>query len=66
MGIPEYWRFDETGRYNRNRLAGDRLVNQKYEPIPIEEIESGILRGYSGMLNLFIRWEHGQLVLSHV
>ena len=62
LGIPEYWRFDETGRYNRTRLAGDRLVNQKYEPIPIEEIESGILRGYSGMLNLFIRWEHGQLV----
>ena len=27
LGIPEYWRFDETGRYHRTRLAGDRLVN---------------------------------------
>ena len=22
LGIPEYWRFDETGRYHRTRLAG--------------------------------------------
>ena len=26
MGIPEYWRFDETGDHHGTRLAGDRLV----------------------------------------
>ena len=31
LRIPEYWRFDETGRYHRTRLAGDRLVGR---PVP--------------------------------
>ena len=26
LGIPEYWRFDETGEFHGTRLAGDRLV----------------------------------------
>ena len=26
LGIPEYWRFDETGASHGTRLAGDRLV----------------------------------------
>ena len=61
LGIPEYWRFDETGRYHRTRLAGDRLVNGVYQPIPITEIESGVLQGYSEVLNLCLSWENGQL-----
>ena len=55
--VPEYWRFDETGRYHGARLAGDRLVNGAYVPIPIEELPGGILQGYSAALNLYIRWE---------
>ena len=35
LGIPEYWRFDETGNYHGVRLAGDRLVNGQYQPIDI-------------------------------
>ena len=42
-------------------LAGDRLVDNQYEPIPIETVEEGVLQGYSTTLNLFIRWEHGEL-----
>ena len=61
LGIPEYWRFDETGRYHRARLAGDRLVDGMYVPIPIEGLEEGVLQGYSAALNLNLRWEHGQL-----
>ena len=61
LGIPEYWRFDETGQFHGTRLAGDRLVDGRYEPIPIEEIEEGVLQGYSTVLNLFIRWERGEL-----
>ena len=61
LGIPEYWRFDETGEYHRARLAGDRLVGSRYEPIAVEELADGILQGYSTALNLNLRWENGQL-----
>ena len=61
LSIPEYWRFDETGEFHGARLAGDRLVNGQYEPIAVEEIEKGVLQGYSTVLNLFIRWERGEL-----
>ena len=61
MGIQEYWRFDETGEHHGTRLAGDRLVDGQYEPMDIEEVEEGVLQGYSEALNLLIRWEHGQL-----
>ena len=61
LGIPEYWRFDETGGFHGSRLAGDRLVNGRYEPIAVEEVEDGVLQSYSTTLNLYIRWEHGKL-----
>ena len=31
------------------------------EPIPIETVEEGVLQGYSRVLNLLIRRDHGQL-----
>ena len=61
LGIPEYWRFDQIGRFHGSRLAGDRLVDGQYEPISIEEIQAGILQGYSAALGLFVRWERGEL-----
>ena len=61
MGIPEYWRFDETGRYYGERLAGDRLVNGAYQPFPIEALAEGGLQGYSPALNLYLRWENEEL-----
>lgn len=61
LGIPEYWRFDETGEFHGTRLAGDRLVNGRYEPIPIETLEDGVLQGCSAILDRYIRWEHGEL-----
>ena len=61
LGIPEYWRFDEAGRNPGARLSGDRRVDDRYEPIPIEELADSVLQGYSAALNLFIRWEHGRL-----
>ena len=62
LGIPEYWRFDETGEFHGTRLAGDRLVNGQYQPMMIEELPSGVLQGYSAALNLNLRWDNGQLV----
>ena len=61
LGITEYWRFDETGEHHKTRLAGDRLVQGRYEPIAIEELPDGVLQGYSAALNLYLRWEQGQL-----
>ena len=64
FGIPEYRRFDETGEFHGARLAGDRLVDNVYVPVAIEERPDGVLQGYSAALNPYLRWENGQLV-SH-
>ena len=61
LGIPEYWRFDATGRYHGARLAADRLEHDRYVPIPIEQLADDILQGHSRVLNLNIRWEQGRL-----
>ena len=61
LGILEYWRFDPTGEHHGTRLAGDRLVDGVYQPIPIDELDDGVLQGYSAALNLIIRSEQGQL-----
>ncbi len=62
LGITEYWRFDETGRDHGARLAGDILEGGVYRAVPIEEVSPGVLQGYSPVLNLFLRWDHGELV----
>ena len=62
LGIPEYWRFDETDDPRHTKLAGDRLSpDGQYRPIPIERLPDGTLQGYSAVLNLYLRWEGGQL-----
>lgn len=61
LGIGEYWRFDETGEYHGARLGGDVLMEGRYEPVPIEELDGGVLQGYSPVLNLYLRWEDGDL-----
>ena len=45
LGVAEYWRFDETGEHHKTKLAGDRLVDGRYEPIAIEELADGVLLG---------------------
>ncbi len=62
LGIIEYWRFDETGDHHGARLAGDRLVDGEYGPMPIDELPDGSLQGYSAVLNLSLRWQRGELV----
>ena len=62
LGIAEYWRFDETGRWHGTRLACDRLVNGRFQPIPIETTEDGALQGYSPILDLILRWQNGALL----
>ena len=63
LGILEYWRFNQAGRRGAARLAGDRLVNDAYEPVPIDDLAEDVLQGHSAVLNLDLRWERGQLGL---
>ncbi len=61
LGILEHWRFDPTGEHHGTRLAGDRLVDGVYQPIPIDGLDNDVLQGYSAALNLNLRWEQGKL-----
>lgn len=62
LEVKEYWRFDHTGgRYHDAALAGDALVDGRYEPIHVEEGDDGIHRGYSEALGLELHWAERQL-----
>ncbi len=60
--VREQWRLDYTGRrYHDAPLAGDRLVNGEYVPIPVLSGPDGVLRGYSEALGLELHWDRGTL-----
>ena len=62
LGIPEYWRFDDSGgQHHGASLAGDRLINGVYQPIPIKRLDAETFQGYSAILDLHLRWEQGRL-----
>ena len=62
FGIPEYWRFDGTGGdYHDAPLAGDRLVDGRYQPIGVDWSSQDTGRGYSEVLGLYLCWEEGRL-----
>ena len=61
LGIPEYWRFNEAPTRSNPALAGDRLVEGEYQPIPIDTLPDGRFRGHSTVLNLILEWGEGQL-----
>ena len=61
-GIPEYWRFDATGGdYHDVALAGDALVDGRYEAIDIEWEGDSYCWGYSEELGLYVCWDGGKL-----
>ncbi len=63
-GVGEYWRFDPSGgEYHDAPLAGDRLVDGKYEPIEIVSEADGRHWGYSEALGLEFWWDEGELRL---
>ncbi len=61
MGVGEYWRFDETGEYHGEYLAGDILIDDNYHPVAIETLADGGRQGYSSALDLVLRWTDGRL-----
>ena len=62
LGIPEYWRFNETEVTTAAKLAADQLRDGRYQPMIVAEIAEGVIEGYSEVLKLNLRWDHGQLV----
>ena len=61
-GVGEYWRFDHTGgRFHDAPLAGDILVGEEYQRLPIHEDEDGLLWGHSHVLGLDLCWDDGIL-----
>ena len=62
IGVLEYWRFDETGEFHGERLAGERLGEDgRYRPIGMGLDTAEVVRGYSAALGLSLRWQGGQL-----
>ena len=62
LGVTEYWRFDHTGgRFHDAPLAGDTLVNGRYEPLPIHYEPDGLIWGHSPVLGLDFCWDEGDL-----
>ena len=59
--VVEYWRFDDEDGPNRTKLAGDRLAHGAYQPIPIDTLPDGRLRGSSAVLNVILEWHDGNL-----
>ena len=62
QGVGEYWTFDETGQHHGVRLSGYRLGDGVYVAIDVAELPDGGLQGYSPTLDVYLRWELGQLV----
>ena len=61
-GVGEYWRFDSTGGERHDAaLAGERLVDGAYEPMPMHRERDGVIRGYSPVLGLELHWYEGRL-----
>ena len=59
---PEYWRFDRSGGgYYGEPLAGERLVDGIYQPVPLSGEPDGILKGYSPALRLSLCWDNEML-----
>ena len=62
FGIPEYWRFDNTGgRFYPEPLAGDRLTDGAYQPLTIIQTGADLYWGHSEVLKLDVCWEYGEL-----
>lgn len=61
MGVSEYFQYDPTGDYLNPPLKGSRLVENRYEPIPLTTLSDGSLSLYSQSLGLELRVTNGEL-----
>lgn len=61
LGVKEYFQYDPSGDYLNPILQGVRLVNNRYEPIPINNIAFDTLWLYSEVLALELHIISGEL-----
>ncbi len=65
LGVRECWRFDHTGgRFHDAPLAGDLLVDGKYEPLPIHYDADGLVWGHSPVLGPDLCGKMGRCVFG--
>lgn len=65
-GVREYWRFDPSGgEYHDAPLAGDTLVDGKYQPLEIVSETDGRHWGYSQVLGLEFWWVENESDWRH-
>ena len=65
MGVKEYFQYDPSGDYLNPILQGVRLVNNRYEPIPVNNIAFDTLWLYSEVLALELHIISGELRLRN-
>ena len=61
LGVREYFQYDPSGDYLNPILQGVRLVNNRYEPIPANNIAFDTLWLYSEVLGLELHLVSGEL-----
>jgi Uma2 family endonuclease len=65
LGVKEYFQYDPSGDYLNPILQGLRLVNDRYEQIPINNIAFDTLWLYSEVLGLELHIVSGELRLRN-
>src|SRR4028119_1241966 len=61
LGVREYFQYEPSGDYLNPILQGLRLVNNRYEPIPVNNIAFDTLWLYSEVLGLELHLVSGEL-----
>ncbi|MCC3447255.1 MULTISPECIES: Uma2 family endonuclease [unclassified Microcoleus] len=61
LGVREYFQYDPSGDYLNPILQGVRLVNNQYDPIPVNNIAFDTLWLYSEVLGLELHLVSGEL-----
>ena len=57
LGIQEYWRFDPTGGELYGKpIAGERLVDGRYEEYELQQGDDGSVRAHSELLDVVFHW----------
>ena len=59
LGVHEYWQYDPTGDYLEPALQGAELRGGRYEALPAQEQEGGLLVMSSAVLGLELHLEEG-------
>ena len=60
LGVGEYWQYDPTGDYLEPALQGAELRGGKYEALPAQEQEGGLLVMSSAVLGLELHLQAGE------